>query len=131
MVSDASPSPGTADPKMNESLFIQRIRLLTMHAHRMSTSNVPIRPLLTEICGWFLGGFWVVFGWFWGCGTSDTRLARRKLGKNIKPQPWRPPLPYDLHGAPPRRRRIRQSSNMLRDKSMSLKLKNICVITIY
>jgi len=46
-------------------------------------------------------GQWLVFGWFWGCGTSDTRLARRKLSKKITPQPWWPPLPYDLHGAPP------------------------------
>jgi len=59
------------------------------------------------------------------------QLARRKLGKNNTPQPWRPPSPYDLHGAPPRRRRIRQSANMLRDKSISLKLENIIVFTIY
>jgi hypothetical protein len=59
------------------------------------------------------------------------RLARRKLGKNNTPQPWWPPSPYDLHGAPPRHRRIRQSANMLCDKSISLKLENKIVFTIY
>ena len=43
----------------------------------------------------------MVFGWFWGCGTSDTRLARRKLGKKNTPQPWRPPSSHGRHGAPP------------------------------
>jgi len=76
-------------------------------------------------------GQWLVFGWFWGCGTSDTQLARRKLGKNNTPQPWRPPSLYDLHGAPPRRSRIRQSANMLRNKSISLKLENVIVFTFH
>jgi hypothetical protein len=31
----------------------------------------------------------------------DTQLARRKLGKNNTPRPWRPPSPYGRHGAPP------------------------------
>jgi hypothetical protein len=30
-------------------------------------------------------GQWLVFGWFWSWGTSDTQLARRKLGKNSHP----------------------------------------------
>jgi hypothetical protein len=58
MVSDAS--PGTADPKINESLFIQRRCLPTVHAHRMATSNVPIRPLLMMIRGWTVVGFVLV-----------------------------------------------------------------------
>ncbi len=49
-------------------------------------------------------GQWLVFGWFWGRGTLDKWLARRKLGKNT-PQSWRPPSPYGPHGdllpAPP------------------------------
>jgi hypothetical protein len=49
MVSDAS--PGTADPKMNESFVHQRRCLPTVHAHRMATLNVPIRPLLMTIRG--------------------------------------------------------------------------------
>jgi hypothetical protein len=47
----------------------------------MGNSNVPIRPLLMEICGRTV----VVFWWFWGCGTSDTQLARRKLAKKTHP----------------------------------------------
>jgi len=58
MVSDAS--PGTADPKMNESLFIQRRCLPTVHAHRMVTSNVPIQPLLMVIRGRTVVGFVLV-----------------------------------------------------------------------
>ncbi len=44
-------------------------------------------------------GQWLVFVWFWGWGTSDKQLARRKLGKKHTPQSWRPPLPYGHHGA--------------------------------
>ncbi len=44
-------------------------------------------------------GQWLVFGWFWGWGTSDTWLARQKLGKNNTPQSWRLPSPYGRHGA--------------------------------
>ncbi len=51
-------------------------------------------------------GQWLVFGWFWGWGTSDTRLARQKLGNKNTPQSWQPPLLYSRHGAllpaPPR-----------------------------
>ena len=36
-----------------------------------------------------------------------------------------------IHGAPPRRRRIRQSANMLRDKTISLKIENKIVFNIY
>ncbi len=46
-------------------------------------------------------GQWLFFGWFWGWGTSDTRLARWKLGKKHTPQSWRPPLPYGHHGTLP------------------------------
>jgi hypothetical protein len=129
MVSDAS--PGAADPKMIEP-FVHMDRASSHRAFaqdgyfKRPHSNIIDGDMWSE-SGWFLGDF----GWFWGCGTSDTRLARRKLRKNNTPQPWRPPSPYDLHGAPPRRRRIRQSANMLRNKSMSLKLENIIVFTIY
>jgi hypothetical protein len=75
---------------------------------------------------------WLVFGWFGGWGTLDTQLARWKLGKKhthpnhggrhrpmaaMVPSPWHQP--------------IQQLANMLRDKSMSLKLENIIVFTIY
>jgi len=46
-------------------------------------------------------GRWLVLGWFWGWGTSDIQLARRKLGKKHTPQSWRPPSPYGRHGALP------------------------------
>ncbi len=46
-------------------------------------------------------GQWLVFWWFWGWGTSDMRLTRRKLGKKHTPQSWRLPLPYGCHGALP------------------------------
>ena len=39
-------------------------------------------------------------------------------------------MSHGRHGAPPRRRRTQQSANMLRDKSMLLKLENIIVYTI-
>ncbi len=75
--------------------------------------------------GWFLGGFGVV-------RHLGTRFARRKLGKK-KTHPdhggcRRPTAAMVPHS---QRRDIRQSANMLRDKSMSLKLENIFVITIY
>jgi len=41
-------------------LFIWLVRLPTVHSHRMGTSNVPIQPLLTEICDRTVVGFWVV-----------------------------------------------------------------------
>ena len=51
----------------------------------------------------------------WGCGTSDTGLARRKLAEKTHPN----------HGS-----RHHPTANMLRDKSMSLKLEKIIVFTI-
>jgi hypothetical protein len=42
---------------------------------------------------------WLLFGWFWGWGTSDTQLARWKLSKKNTPQSWQPPSPYGCHGA--------------------------------
>jgi hypothetical protein len=60
------------------------------------------------------------------------RLARQKLGKN-KTHPDHGGRRHPTAAMVPRpwRRRIQQSVNMLCDKSMSLKLKNIFVITIY
>jgi hypothetical protein len=43
-------------------------------------------------------GQWFVFGWFWGWGTLDMQLARRKWGKKNTSQSWRPPSPYGRHG---------------------------------
>ena len=61
----------------------------------------------------------------------DAQLTRRKLGKKIHPDHGGRQRPTAAMVTPPRRRVIRQSSIMMRDKSMSLKLENIIVSTIY
>ena len=73
----------------------------------------------------------MVFGWFWGCGAPDKQLTRRKLGKKTHPNHGGRRRPTAAMVPPSRRRRTQQSANMLRDKSMSLKLDNIIVFTIY
>ena len=78
----------------------------------------------------YLVGQWLVFGWFGGCGTSDTRLARRKLGKKTHPNHGGRRRPTAAMVPPPRRRRKQQSSNMLCNKSKLLKLENIIVFII-
>jgi len=78
----------------------------------------------------YLVGQWLVFGWFWGCGTADSRLARRKLAKKSHPNHGGRRRPTAAMVPPSRRRRTQQSANMLRYKSMSLKLDNIIVFTI-
>ena len=79
----------------------------------------------------YLVGQWLGFRWFWGCGTSDTQLARRKLSKNNTLRPWHGGRgrrhPTAAMVPCPQRRHIQQSANMLCDKSMLLKLKNIFV----
>ena len=61
----------------------------------------------------------------------DAQLTRRKLGKKIHPDHGGRQRPTAAMVTPPRRRVIRRSSIMMRDKSMSLKLENIIVFTIY
>ncbi len=73
----------------------------------------------------------VGFGWFWGWGTSDTQLARQKLGKKTHPNHGGPHRPMAAMVPSSRESHIQQLANMLRDKSMSLKLENIIVFTIY
>ncbi len=73
----------------------------------------------------------LVFGWFGNCGTSDTGLARQKLGKKIHPNYGGRHPPTAAMVPSPWHRHIEQLANMLRDKSMSLKLENIIVLTIY
>ncbi len=76
-------------------------------------------------------GQWLVFGWFGGWGTLDTQLARRKLGKKKHPNhgcrhcPMATMVPSSQH------RHVQQLADMLRDKSMLLKLENMIVFTIY
>ena len=61
----------------------------------------------------------------------DAQLTRRKLGKKIHPDHGGRQRPTAAMVTPPRCRVIRQSSIVMRDKSMSLKLENIIVFTIY
>lgn len=61
----------------------------------------------------------------------DAQLTRRKLGKKIHPDHGGRQRPTAAMVTPPRRLVIRQSSNTMCDKSMSLKLENIIVFTIY
>ncbi len=76
-------------------------------------------------------GQWLVFGWFGGWGTLDTQLARQKLGKKTHPNHGGRHCPTAAMVPSPRHRRIQQLANMLRNKSMSLKLENIIVFTTY
>ncbi len=70
-------------------------------------------------------GQWLVFGWFWGWGTSDLQLARQNLGKKTHPNHGGHHRPMVAMVPSPRHRCIQQLANMLRDKSMLLKLENI------
>jgi hypothetical protein len=76
-------------------------------------------------------GQWLVFGWFWGWGTSDTQLDRWNLAKKTHPNHGGPHGPMATMVPSSRHRRMQQLANMLRNKSMSLKLENIIVFTIY
>ena len=62
---------------------------------------------------------------------TEAQLTRRKLGKKIHPDHGGRQRPTAAMVTPPRRRVIRQSSNTMCDKYMSLKLENIIVFTIY
>ncbi len=59
------------------------------------------------------------------------QLARRKLGKNTHPIHGGRHCSMAAMAPSPQHRRIQQSANMLRDKSMSLKLENIIAFTMY
>jgi hypothetical protein len=61
----------------------------------------------------------------------DTKLARQKLGKKTHPHHGGRRCPTAAMVPRPRRRRTQQSANMMRNKSMSLKLEDIMVFTIY
>jgi hypothetical protein len=76
-------------------------------------------------------GQWLVFGWFWSWGTSDTQLARQKLGKNTHPNHGGRHCPMAAMVPSTRHCCIQQLANMLCNKSMSLKLENIIVFTKY
>ena len=101
--------------------------LPTMYAKRTVEWTVPIRPLLTEILrwdsGWFWGGFGVVLG-----VTSD--VPRQKLGKKIQPDHGSHRHPTAAMVPHPQHWDTQQSSNMLHNKSMSLKLEKISLLLL-
>ncbi len=61
----------------------------------------------------------------------DAQLTRRKLGKKIHPDHGGRQRPTAAMMTPLQRRVVRQSSNTMCDKSMSLKLEIIIIFTIY
>jgi hypothetical protein len=77
-------------------------------------------------------GQWLVFGWFWGRGTPDWRLARQKICKKTHPNHCGRHCPMAAMLPSPQHRHIQQLANMLRDKFMLLKLEKIIVsLSIY
>jgi hypothetical protein len=73
----------------------------------------------------------LVIGLVFELSGIDAQLTRRKLGKKIHPDHGGRQRPTATIVTPPWRRVIRQSSNTMCDKSMSLKLEKIIVFTIY
>jgi len=66
-------------PRWRICVTTRHRHLHPMDAQRMGTLNVLFSQILMEISGLSV----VDFSWFLGWQTSDTRLARRKLGKKI------------------------------------------------
>ncbi len=60
----------------------------------------------------------LVFGWFWGWGTSNTQLTRWKLGKKTHPNHGGHHPPMAAMVLSPRHRLIQQLANMLHNKSV-------------
>jgi hypothetical protein len=73
----------------------------------------------------------LVIGLVFELAGIDAQLARRKLGKIIHPDHDGRQRPTAAMVTPPWRLVIWQSSDMMRDTSMSLKLDNCIVFTIY
>jgi hypothetical protein len=95
-----------------------------MHAQRQQSSNFLVGPFLTEI----VVGERLVIGLVFELLGIGAQLTRRKLGKKKHPDHGgRHQRPTAAMMTPPRRRVVRQSSNTMCDKSMSLKLKNIII----
>jgi hypothetical protein len=70
------------------------------------------------------------FGWFWGRGTSDTQLARWKLGKKTHPNHGGFHCPIAAMAPSPWHRGIQQLANMLRNKS-DVKTREYYCFTMY
>jgi hypothetical protein len=117
MVSNASPD--TTTPKMNESFVHMAYVSSNCACAQDGYLKCPHPTIIDGDMRWGFGG------------TSNTQLARQKLGKKIHPNhgsrhsPTAAMVPSSRHG------HIQQLANMLRNKSMLLKLENIIVFTIY
>ena len=76
-------------------------------------------------------GQWLVLGWFWGWSTLDKQLPRREVAKKNHPNHGGHHRPTAVMVPSSRHHHVQQLANMLRNKSMLLKLENISVFTIY
>jgi hypothetical protein len=76
-------------------------------------------------------GHWLVLGWFWGWGTSDTQLARQKIGRKTHLNQGDHHRPTAAMVPSPQHRLMQQLANMLHNKSMLLKLEKIIDFTMY
>jgi hypothetical protein len=128
MVSDAS--PGTATPKMNES-FVHMAHVSSDRACAQDEYLKRPHPPSNHYRQRYEVGQWLVFGWFGGWGTLDMQLARQKLGKKTHPNHGGRHHPMAAIVPSSRHRHVQQLANMLRNKSMLLKLENVIVFTIY
>ncbi len=78
MVSDAS--PGTTTPKMKKSFV--HVAHVSSNCQLCMRTGWVLETSPSNHCWWrYEVGQWLVFGWLGGWGTSDTLLARWKLGK--------------------------------------------------
>jgi hypothetical protein len=126
MVSYASPD--TAATKMNKS-FVHMAHVSSNHACAQDGYlKCPHPTIIDGDMRWHSG--WIL-GDFWGRGTLDLQLARKKLGKKTHPNHGGRHCPMATMVPSPRYRRIQQLANMLHDKSMLLKLENTIVFPMY
>ncbi len=81
----------------------------------------------------YLVGQWLGFCccWFLGWKTSDTRLARRKLGKIIHPDHGGRSRPMAVMAPRSRCWGIKKLVNILHDKSVPLNLEYMFIINIF
>jgi hypothetical protein len=126
MVSNGS--PGTATHKMNESFVhmahVSSYRACAQDGYLKSFHWTIIDGDMRWVSGWF-------FGWFWSLGTLDTQLARPNLGKKTHSNHGSRRCPMATMVPSPRHCHIQHLANMLRNKSVLLKLDNIIVVTMY
>jgi hypothetical protein len=118
---------GTATPKMNKSF----VHMAHVSSDCACAQDWYLKHPSEHYCQRYEVGQWLVFGWFWGWGTSDTQLARRKQAKKTHPNHGGCHCPMAVMVPSPRHRRMQQSANVLRNKSLLLKLENIIIFTIY